>query len=119
MSAILSKCRLMNTKVKIGIDYSLNSPGLCIIALNHDGSKTINMFGFKTIKRLNNHYTIKSKLNNDTLCINLFDRPKGMSWEQRIKLNAKFIFDNIPNMSSIAEMHLEGYSFGSSGNSTF
>jgi len=111
----------------IGIDFSLNSPGVCI--LDEDGYHFISFFNYggrslqkKILKAFTLHFDLDE---SDTIISLLYNRQvksKDFLLRERekmrdAKLLSELICGNLRKWGYNTEIYLEGFSYGSKGNS--
>ena len=111
----------------IGIDFSLNSPGVCI--LDEDGYHFISFFNYggrSLQKKIPKAFTLHFDLDeSDTIISLLYNRrvkSKEFLLRERekmrdAKLLSELICGNLRKWGYNTEIYLEGFSYGSKGNS--
>lgn len=102
--------KILNSECRVGIDYSMNSPGIALIM--REEKIHIQLFGIKSIKAQKNYYTLE----NEKYRVEIFLEEAGkVVGIERIINNYKYVLNLIPD--SYACINMEGYSYGSSGSS--
>jgi len=111
----------------IGLDFSLNAPGLC--ALTDNGYKWVSFSNYqgrdRHLKPLKSFYWNHKLAEDNVIDVVLYDRiSKGSNYqeEQQVKLDeaqmiANMIVKKISELTDDPWIGIEGYSYGSKGNS--
>ena len=102
--------KILNSEIRVGIDYSMNSPGIALVA--REEKIQVKLFGIKSIKGQNSYYILE----NEKYKVEIFlEDSQKITGIQRIINNYKYTINIIPD--SYAAINIEGYSYGSTGRS--